>query len=175
MTPRSCLALPSKAALLLALGALGFGALGCQTYRQDLDRAEKHYAAARFESSLALLRVLERDLGALSPAEQARYAYCRGMTDYRLAAVTVRGTNVADPQASFRAHSRHWLSLARALEQRTPGSLDDDKRSRLDAALAELDEEVHATAKEEALRALGASPRSSDSDEGDDSEGDEEE
>jgi hypothetical protein len=149
VSPRARWSLGRGASLLcLSLGfGLGLAALGCQTYRQDLGRAQAHYAASRYEAALALLRPLERDLGALSSAEQARYAYVRGMTDFRLAAVTVRGADVADPKASFRAHARHWLALARALEERTPGSLQPSEKERMTSALDELNQEVYAEAR----------------------------
>ena len=52
--------------------------------------------ATMYEHALALWRALEADSDSLRPDDQARYAYLRGMTDYRL---------------GFRADSRHWRQL----------------------------------------------------------------
>ena len=70
---------PLIAALLL--GSLALGA--CQTYRDDLNRAQRYYEDNQFASALALFRSLERDTDSLSEHEHARYAYVRGMTDLR--------------------------------------------------------------------------------------------
>src|SRR5262249_38604709 len=85
---------------------------GCATYKQDLEREEKHYAENQYEQALALFRVLEADTDSLSPGDQARYAYLRGMTDFRLAALAVSGSGVADPKKAFRSNARHWLAVA---------------------------------------------------------------
>ncbi len=77
-----------------------FALTGCATYKQDLERAEKHYADNQFEPALALFRVLEEDLDSLDPGDQARYAYLRGMTDFRLGALAVSGSGAADSRSS---------------------------------------------------------------------------
>jgi hypothetical protein len=124
-------------ALLLALG------VGCATYRADLDRARAHYEKNEYEPALALFRVLENDMDSFSAAEQTQYAYSRGMTDYRLAALANQGNGVADPKGSFRANSRHWLAVARAVEKETPGGLTGDEKQRLDDALVDLNKDVY--------------------------------
>ena len=43
-------------------------ATGCATYKQDLERAQGHYDANRYENALALFRVLEADIDSLEPA-----------------------------------------------------------------------------------------------------------
>jgi len=127
--------------LLLAGGALA--AFGCATYRQDLDRARAHYDKNEFEPALALFRVLEPDIDSFSTSEYAQYAYSRGMTDYRLAALANPGNAVADPKAAYRANARHWLAVARAIEKETPGGLTPEERQRLDEALVDLNKDVY--------------------------------
>jgi hypothetical protein len=117
-----------RAAIVLLL-ALCLGA--CATYREDLNRGQRFYEENELEHALAIFRVLETDMDSLSFNDQARYAYLRGMTDYRL------GTE-------FRADARHWLALARAIEQEHPGGLSEKWKQLLDEALADLNREVYA-------------------------------
>ncbi len=129
----------------LAMAAIAVSALsgaGCATYRQDLERARAHYDHNEYEPALALFRVLEPDMDSFSSAEQTQYAYSRGMTDYRLAALANQGNGVADPKGSFRANARHWLGVARAIEKETPGGLTGDEKQRLDDALVDLNKDV---------------------------------
>ena len=74
--------------------------LGCATYREDLNRGQRLYEENQYERALAIWRVLEADMDSLSLTDQARYAYLRGMTDFRL---------------GFRPYARHWLGVARAI------------------------------------------------------------
>jgi hypothetical protein len=110
-------------AALLALAA-------CTTYQDDLARGQKAFETHDYERSLAIFRPLETDLSALSPVDQAHYAYLRGMTDYRI---------------GFRADARHWLAIARTLEQETPGVLLPDWKQRMTDALTEMNESVYTT------------------------------
>lgn len=127
-----------------AFAAVGLLATtGCQTYRQDLDRAQQHYEQNRYEAALALFRVLEPDTDSLSAVERSNYAYLRGMTDYRLASLAKSGSGLADPKKSFRMNSRHWLGVAAAIDKTTPGSLTDDQKQRLGEALKDLNEDVY--------------------------------
>jgi hypothetical protein len=131
-----------SAALLLGSMLLG----GCTTYRQDLDRAKKHYDENQYEKALALFRVLEPDIDSLSDGEQAQYAYLRGMTDYRLAGLSLAAQvpgGVADPRKGFRDNSRHWLAVAAAVEKNTPGGLTGDEKKRLEDALTDLNKDVY--------------------------------
>lgn len=118
-------------------------ATGCATYKQDLERAQGHYDANRYENALALFRVLEADLDSLEPADQTRYAYLRGMTDYRQSSIAPKGSAMKDPRAEFRAHARHWLAVAAAMEKQAPGGLQDEEKTRLEEALGELNAEVY--------------------------------
>ena len=93
-----------------------------------------------YDRSLALLRNLEPDVRRLTGPEQAEYAYLRGMSDYRI---------------GYRADARHWLSLARAIEDRSPGVLPADWKTRTNEALGELDQVVYT----EGLSALTTSRR----------------
>lgn len=116
---------------LLALGLLPcllLGGAGCATYQDDLARGERAFEASEHQRALAVFRILEPDLGRLSVSERARYAYLRGMTDASI---------------GYKAEARHWLSVAAALEQATPGSLPSDWAKRLTESLKELNEEVY--------------------------------
>ncbi len=116
---------PSAAAWLLALA---FAAAGCATYEDDLARAQHAYDASEHEHALAIFRVLEPDLARISPADRARYAYLRGMTDH---------------QMGYKTDARHWLAVAAAIEQATPSSLQADWVKRMDAAMNVLNDEVY--------------------------------
>ena len=102
--------------------------LGCSTYREDLNRGQRLYEENQYEHALAIWRVLEPDADSLSLNDQARYAYLRGMTDYRL---------------GFRPYARHWLGIARAIDKEHPGGLNQEWRDRLDKSLADLDKDVY--------------------------------
>ncbi len=113
---------------------------GCATYHNELVRSQQAYDNDQNERALALLRDLEPDLSRLSTPERAQYAYLRGMTDYRV---------------GYRVDARHWLAIARAYDESTPGVLPTDWRSRTNAALDEMNEIVQT----EGLAALAASPK----------------
>jgi hypothetical protein len=117
----SCLALSLSVALV-----------GCATYREDLNRGQRMYEENQYENALAIWRVLEDDSDSLSVNDQARYAYLRGMTDYRLA---------------FRADSRHWLAVAKATEEAHPGGLSAEWKERLDQSLTDLNQDVYGGAE----------------------------
>jgi hypothetical protein len=119
----------------LLLVALGIGA--CTTYREDLNRGQRMYEQNEFERSLAVWRYLEEDFDSLTYNDQTRYAYLRGMTDYRLAG------GQAGQDAAYRAHARHWLAVAKAIEQQHPGGLSAQWKQRLEEALADLNREVY--------------------------------
>ncbi|HMJ14479.1 MAG TPA: hypothetical protein VK524_23850 [Polyangiaceae bacterium] len=105
---------------------------GCATYREDLNRGQRLYEENEYERALAVWRVLESDRDSLSANDQSRYAYLRGMTDYRL---------------GFRADARHWLAMAKATEQKYPGGLSQPWKQRLDEALDDLNREVYGGAE----------------------------
>jgi hypothetical protein len=102
-------------------------AVGCNGERAALLRGQGYYEDNQYERALSLWRSLERRESQLSPSDFARYAYLRGMTDYRL---------------GFHADARHWLALAKVAEQQRPGGLDSAWLSRLDGALADLERET---------------------------------
>ncbi len=110
---------------VLALASLS----ACTTYRDALGRSQIAFQKNEYEQSLGLLRALEPDVGHLTAAEQAQYAYLRGMTDFRI---------------GHRSDARHWLALARAHDDASPGTLPVDWKSRMNEALGELDAVVHA-------------------------------
>jgi hypothetical protein len=162
----SLVSIASKVALF---GSFIFASsFGCATYHDDLMRARAHYDGNQHEKALAIFRVLEPDIDSLSPAEQAQYAYLRGMTDFRLAgsslAANVTG-GAADPKKGYRTNARHWLAIAAAIEKETPGGLKPDEKVRLEEALTDLNKDVYGGAeaiddgkKEEKKPADGAAP-----------------
>jgi hypothetical protein len=125
----------------------------CTTYRDDLARSEHALEENRHEEALAILRLLEPDTSELSRTEQAHYAYVRGMTDFRI---------------GYKADARHWLAIAKAMDEKTPGTIPSDWRTRVDTSLAELDSEVwtggmeslsYANAKPHGARTVHRAPK----------------
>ncbi|HKQ71816.1 MAG TPA: hypothetical protein VJT73_20875 [Polyangiaceae bacterium] len=108
--------------------ASSLGAASCVTYSEALNRGQRHFQANEYERALAIWRSLENDTDSLSANDRTRYAYLRGMTDYRM---------------TLRSDARHWLSLARAYEQASPGGIEESWRDRMNEALKDLDNEVH--------------------------------
>jgi hypothetical protein len=111
--------------------------VGCTTYRDALVRSQDAFQKNEYEQTLGMLRALEPDVSHLTTPEQAQYAYLRGMTDYRI---------------GHRTDARHWLAIARAHDDATPGTLPVDWRTRLNDALSELD----AVVQTQGYAALGA-------------------
>ena len=122
---------------------------GCSTYRDHLNRGQRMYDENEYEHALALFRNLEPDIDSLSPNDQARYAYLRGMTDYHI---------------GYKAEARHWLSIAAAAEQKTPGSIPPDWAKRMTGALKELNEDVYTAGIESLSNAAAAKTKTSDDD-----------
>ena len=118
------------------------GSFGCATYLDDLNRAEKHYQANEHERALALFRVIEPDFDSLSYADRTRYAYLRGINDYRMSG-KAEGGSATGVDKAYRAHARHWLALARALEREKPGGLQEGWKTNLDEALRDLNQDVY--------------------------------
>lgn len=110
--------------LPVALSLFGFG---CATYEQELGRAEEHFTHDEHEKSLATLRALEHDWTSFSIRDRARYAYLRGMTDYRI---------------GFKADARHWLAVASELDKASPGALAPNEKTLVDEKLGELNQVV---------------------------------
>jgi len=100
----------------------------CVTYAEELNRGQRYFQGNEYERALAVWRVLEADVDSLSPTDRTRYAYLRGMTDYRM---------------SLRDDARHWLALARSYEQATPGGIEEGWRDRMNEALKDLGNDVH--------------------------------
>jgi hypothetical protein len=119
--------------LLLASIFASLGSPACATYHDELTRGEQAFEASEQERALAIFRALEPDADRLSAPDQAHYAYLRGMTDYRI---------------GYKADARHWLSVAAALEQQTPGSMPAEWTKRMSEAVKELNEEVFAAGVE---------------------------
>src|SRR5262245_33295559 len=112
--------------------ACAFAFVACATYRQDLNRGQALYEENEYERALAIFRVLELDTDSLRLNDQARYAYLRGMTDYRL---------------GFRPDARHWLAIAKATEQEHAGGLSQPWKDRLEETLNELNRDVYGGAE----------------------------
>jgi hypothetical protein len=129
-------------AFAFALALTSFAAAGCSTYRDDLARSQHAFEENQHETALAVLRMLEPDTSHLDPNERARYAYLRGMTDFRI---------------GYKADARHWLAVAKAMDEKVPGMIPAEWRARLDQSLGELDAQVW-TAGMESLAVAAASP-----------------
>jgi hypothetical protein len=113
-------------ALLVLPASLALSA--CATYQDDLATGQRAFEASEHERALAVFRILEGDQDRLSVSERAHYAYLRGMTDYRI---------------GYKADARHWLAVAAAIEEKTPGSLPPEWAKRLGDSLKELNEDVY--------------------------------
>ena len=111
-------------------GLILFGVLcvGCATYHDELERGEQAYTKNDHEKALAVFRALEPDQSHFDATEEARYAYLRGMTDYRI---------------GYRADARHWLMLAKAIDDEHAEALPAEWKNRLGTTLAELNDEVY--------------------------------
>jgi hypothetical protein len=107
----------------LAMIACVLLASGCATYRDELARGQAAFEQNQHERALAIFRPLEQEQDHLSPAERARYAYLRGMTDFRI---------------GYRAEAWHWLVIAAELDRAGRGLLPRDWKRRMDDALADL-------------------------------------
>jgi len=119
--------------------------LACSSYRDQLNRGQHYYDESQFEDALALLRSLEQDMDSLSWTERARYAYFRGMTDYRL---------------GYRGHARYWLGISQAIVEMQPGSLAVEWEERAKETLTDLNKDVYGSGEfgDAAARAPGAEP-----------------
>jgi hypothetical protein len=111
-------------------------ASGCSTPRAQLSRCQDAFDQNQHERALAVARQLEDDLPRLEPAERARYAYIRGMTDHRI---------------GYDLEARHWLIIADAMEKQFPGSLPTEWTAKLAETLTPLNEAVYRDGNE-ALR-----------------------
>lgn len=97
--------------------------LACASYSDALTRGQSYYEDNQYDRALALWRDLDRRGAEFKGAERARYAYLRGMTDYRL---------------GYRDDARHWLAIARVADSAHPGGLGSVWLERLDSALLDL-------------------------------------
>ncbi len=113
---------------IVLLGFSLVGLIGCATYRDDLARGQHYFDVNQYDNALSVWRMLERDWDSLDYAEQSRYAYLRGMTDYRM---------------GYRADARHWLALSEAIVEKHPGGLDAQTTAQLNQALTQLNEAVY--------------------------------
>lgn len=134
----------------LVAALLGGLLVACSTYRSELHRGQRYYEENKYEAALALWRALEHDQDSLAPAERVRYAYFRGMTDYRL---------------GYRSDARYWLSLAEAGEALHPASLTSEAKQRLEDTLGELNDDF-ASALASARAPADAEPASGTSGKG---------
>jgi hypothetical protein len=112
---------------VLAIALASTMLFGCATYREQLIKSQASFERNEHERTLATLRNLEPDVTKLALPEQAQYCYLRGMTDYRI---------------GFRADARHWLALAKAFDDNSPGVLPTDWKARASEALDDLNGQV---------------------------------
>jgi hypothetical protein len=141
-------------AACLSLGLM-LAASACNTYADDLSRSQRAFEESEHERALAILRALEPDLNRLSVTDRAHYAYLRGMTDFRI---------------GYKGESRHWLSLAEAMDKQSPGSLPPDWEKRMREALRELNDAVYSGG----IASLSNTPSSTTTKAGEGEEGDDE-
>ncbi len=113
--------------------------VGCATYRDDLARGQHFYERNDYPEAMSVWRLLEADLDSLTFSEQARYAYLRGMTDYRM---------------QLQADARHWLAVADALEAAHGGALSSQQAELMRSTLGELTQQLYGVPPE----ALAAAP-----------------
>jgi hypothetical protein len=111
----------------LLLGLVLASAASCAGQSDALTRGQRYYEDNQYEKALSLWRDLDRRQVPLSSTERARFAYLRGMTDYRL---------------GFRDDARHWLAVAKSTDVQSPGGLDVSSRERLEGALGDLEREA---------------------------------
>lgn len=123
--PRSRCTAPSSARCLATVAV--WTSLSCAGHSDAIERGQRYYEDNQYERALALWRDLDRRNATLSPAERARFAYFRGMTDYRL---------------GFRDDARHWLSIAKARDVEGSAGLGAVWRERLDGALVDLERDT---------------------------------
>jgi hypothetical protein len=112
----------------VAVVLLSLLAASCTTYRDQLARGQRAFELNDHDRTLAILRDLEPDVHRLTLPEQAQYAYLRGITDFRI---------------GYKADARHWLAIAKAHEDNSPGLLPVDWRARTNEALEVLNEAVY--------------------------------
>jgi hypothetical protein len=132
-------------AALAVSGSLSVAA--CATYQDELASGQRAFEASEHDRALAIFRALEADTTQLSVPDRARYAYLRGMTDFRI---------------GYQPEARHWLSMAAVIEQQAPGSLPADWNKRLVDSLKELNEAVYTAGIETLSNAAPAKARPAD-------------
>jgi hypothetical protein len=132
-----------RSLLLAPAAVLAFALSACTTYKDDLARSQRAFEDNQHERALAILRMLEPDTRHLDTTERARYAYLRGMTDFRV---------------GYKADARHWLAVAKAMDEASPGLLEPDWRTRLDQSLTELDTLVWVNGMESVSNAKTRTP-----------------
>lgn len=105
--------------------ALGLGLCACSTYHDELARGQRAFDQNDHERALAIMRDLDPDTSRLDTQERARYAYVRGMSEYRI---------------GNKSEARHWLAVAQAYDEQHPGVLPVDWKSRATETLKKLNE-----------------------------------
>jgi hypothetical protein len=136
---------------LVAWSSWWLALVSCASYEDALTRGQRAFEQSEHERALAIFRALEPDTPRLSVVGRAHYAYLRGMTDYRI---------------GYRPEARHWLALASAMDEATPGSLPPDWEKRMGESLKELNEEVYTGGMESVSRSPPSTGNGSDNEEG---------
>jgi hypothetical protein len=112
--------------------------LSCGGERAALLRGQSYYDDNQYERALSSGAIWSGTNPSSRPSDFARYAYLRGMTDYRL---------------GFHADARHWLGSGQSDRAGEPGRPGRAWLPRLDGALADLDRETFGTAGGQPIRA----------------------
>lgn len=133
--------------IALVVLALSGAISGCATYKNELERGISHYQGHRYEQSVVLFRSLEHDLDSLTPEDRARYAFYRGMADYRLSgAGDLEGSDSETTKIAKHNNARHdaryWLSIAKGFADRVKGSLSEEELKILEPTLTKLNCDV---------------------------------
>lgn len=144
-----------RSLLLVLFVALGLSA-GCAQQRDNMRRAEDHYAAARYDAAARWWAELEPEVGGMSLDMRTRYYYLRGMTAFRL-------------QQRFEA--RHYLAIARELNGDDGAVLGSSWTATLSRTLGELGVDRGAGAPGEGGSSSGGEGDGGGGDEGGDRSG----
>lgn len=108
---------------VLAICLVTLSLLGCNTLRDEMNRAETAYTTARYDRALVWLEDLEHSTPSMGVDMRARFYFLRGMTAYRL---------------DHRDQALHYLALCRELSGEDDVALPPDWSQQMERLLAEM-------------------------------------